>query len=197
MSYFAQNAMIAESNVKEFGSYIQAFMQTYYRQDIGVSGSYLWFMSFKDKCTLAEFVETTTAYANESMSGRRLPQPVPGDIHLRLKGAFNSNNAWSKVLYAIKHFGSSYAINFDDAKTHGAISRMGGWVSLCQNINKRQEQDVFREFMGHYAACGDTPQAEFLVGAYGNGSPRVTLKSASKDRLQLDIQKPLVRLPSN
>lgn len=189
--------VIAESNIEEFGQYIQAFMQTYYRQDIGVSGCYLWFMSFSGKCTLRQFMDVTTAYANESLSGRRLPQPVPGDIHHRLDGGSKSNNAWNRVLYAIKHFGSSYSVNFLDPRIHHAISRMGGWTELCHSIGKRQEQDVFKEFMSHYVASAGVNNLVPLAGAYGKGSPSVTFKPTDEGKVQLAFQKPIARIAAH
>jgi Domain of unknown function (DUF6475) len=64
--------------------------------------------------------------------------PKPADLMRYLEGSANTKalQAWSKVIYAMKHHGQYESLVFDDVLIHAVIHDMGGWIELCQVSDK-------------------------------------------------------------
>lgn len=77
--------------------------------------------------------------------------PKPADVVKYIQGDTQGRalQAWSKVAEAIKNYGGSYSLVFDDPAIHAVIDDMGGWISLASCL---EEEMPFRcnEFVKRY-----------------------------------------------
>ena len=169
------NELIGEDNVVEFSSFILGAFETFYRQDIGVTGATIWMIALKGKCTLMQLMEAMNAHASETINGKRLPQPLPADILARIGGT-QGQAAWRKVIYAVRHFGANYSMKFDDLRIHSAIHDMGGWPHFCTQVNQRFESDMMREFSHAYSSSRHSNDILVLKGAHGQHSRVIAMK---------------------
>lgn len=186
------NMTICADNAEEFAGFVTAFMQTYYRQELGVTGAMLWFVAFQGRCTLQQFTDAMTAYANQMSGAYRLPQPVPADILSRIVGGVQDGDAWKSVMFAVRHYGSYYALDLGDRRAHLAINAMGGWPEFCRLFDKRTESDLQREFMIHYSAANEEGACIPLAGRMGEASRLVQLKSTGEGKYAITIKRPLL-----
>lgn len=98
---------------------------------------------------LAAFEKAVIHYC-ASPEGHRF-MPKPGELIAAIEGnaAQQAQQAWSKVLNAVRRMGGNATVIFDDALIHAVINDMGGWVRLCE-MYQREESFKQREFESRY-----------------------------------------------
>lgn len=93
-------------------------------------------------------------HAKNTEQGRFLPKLA--DIELMLGGSTldAANAALSKLEEAMKRFGSSYTLVFDDALIHRVVDEMGGWIELGKITTKDwtfRRAEFLTRYRGYWA----------------------------------------------
>jgi hypothetical protein len=116
--------------------------------------------------SLAEFEKAVIHYC-ASPEGYRF-MPKPGELIAAIEGNAlqQAQQAWSKVLNAVRRVGGDNSVIFDDALIHGVIYDMGGWVRLCE-MYQRDESFKQREFESRYVAYRHHPPKLYPQQLYG------------------------------
>lgn len=97
--------------------------------------------------------------------------PKPGELIAALEGNAlqQAQQAWTKVMHAIRRIGGDKTLVFDDALIHAVIDDMGGWVRLCE-MQVKDEPYKQREFEGRYINYRRNPPTQYprqLTGRMG------------------------------
>lgn len=105
---------------------------------------------------LTEF-EKAVIYYCASPEGHRF-MPKPGELIAAMEGSAlqQAQQAWSKVMNAVRQIGGDATVIFDDASVHAVIYDMGGWVRLCE-MYQRDESFKQREFESRYVSYRRQP----------------------------------------
>jgi hypothetical protein len=88
--------------------------------------------------------------------------PKPADVVRFLQGDSRTQalQAWSRVVSAMRAVGGYGSVVFDDPLVHAVIHDMGGWITLCQTV----EKDLpFRgaDFTARYVGFVGRPPAHY------------------------------------
>ncbi len=115
---------------------------------------------------LAEFEKAVIHYC-ASPEGHRF-MPKPGELIAAIEGNAlqQAQQAWSKVLNAVRRVGGDNSVIFDDALIHAVIVDMGGWVRLCE-MYQRDESFKQREFESRYIAYRRHPPQLYPQQLFG------------------------------
>lgn len=78
--------------------------------------------------------------------------PKPSDVLDFLKGNQEDRalTAWHKVKTAIRRFGHTNSVRFDDPAIHWCLDRMGGWEKLCSTMLESEEPFREKDFIALY-----------------------------------------------
>lgn len=174
----------SEEDGEQFSLFLTTAMTTYFRHDIGTAGVVLWFEQFVNVASMAQFKKAFNAYMNETRVGFQALVPTPADITARIHGSL-TEQAWRKVAYLLKHYGSSYNISLGDSRSHHAISAMGGWPAFCRLFDHGQNNDARRQFDQHYTSANENELLSPLIGSYGDGGQFVQLTLEANGQLKL------------
>ena len=122
--------------------------------------------------SLADFEKAVVNYCR-SPEGHRF-MPKPGELIAALEGNAlqQAQQAWTKVMNAIRRIGGDKTLVFDDALIHAIIDDMGGWVRLCE-MQIKDEPFKQREFEGRYVNYRRNPPTRYprqLTGRMGAGN---------------------------
>jgi hypothetical protein len=122
--------------------------------------------------SLADFEKAVVNYCI-SPEGHRF-MPKPGELIAALEGNAlqQAQQAWTKVMNAIRRIGGDKTLVFDDALIHAIIDDMGGWVRLCE-LQIKDEPFKQREFEGRYVNYRRNPPTRYprqLIGRMGAGN---------------------------
>lgn len=109
---------------------------------------------------LAEFERAVVNYCR-SPEGHRF-MPKPGELIAALEGNARqqAQQAWTKVMNAIRRLGGDKTVVFDDPLIHAVVYDMGGWVRLCE-MHIQDEPFKLREFESRYVNYRQTPPAQY------------------------------------
>lgn len=72
-----------------------------------------------------------------SPEGNRF-MPKPGELIAALEGnaTQQAQQAWTKIINAIRHVGGDATVIFDDPLIHSVLHDMGVWIRLCGMYSK-------------------------------------------------------------
>jgi hypothetical protein len=108
-----------------------------------------------------------------SPEGNRF-MPKPGELIAALEGnaTQQAQQAWTKIINAIRQIGGDATVVFDDPLIHSVLRDMGGWIRLCGMYSK-DEPFKQREFESRYVAYRRNPPKEYprkLIGRMDAGN---------------------------
>ncbi len=115
---------------------------------------------FLHQYSLIDFEKAVINYCM-SPEGHRF-MPKPGELVAALEGSSlqQAQQAWTKVMNAIRRIGGDKSLVFDDPLIHAVIYDMGGWVRLCE-MYVRDEPFKQREFESRYVSYRRNPLAQY------------------------------------
>lgn len=182
------NEIISPENSEEFLLRLTAFIKTFYSgYNFGTASGIMWFAALHNKCTLGAFTQALMAHITVTP---RLPMPTPGEILERV-GSTTSGDAWQKVLVAIRRYGSTYTVRFDDRKIHQAIEAMGGWPRVAAGLREGYEDEARKQFALNYSAQEDysISESHLLLGTYKANSP-IAFIAGHSSKLKIGVVQP-------
>lgn len=119
---------------------------------------------------LSAVKQALQAHVNHPDTGQYMPKPADVVRFLQGDSRTQALQAWSQVLRAIREIGSYRSVIFEDPVVHAVIQDMGGWISLCQVLDKDLP---FRErdFTARYVGFIHKPPAHYpkqLLGSFAH-----------------------------
>lgn len=108
-----------------------------------------------------------------SPEGNRF-MPKPGELIAALEGnaTQQAQQAWTKIINAVRQIGGDATVVFDDPLIHAVLHDMGGWIRLCTMYSK-DEPFKQREFESRYVAYRRNPPKKYprkLIGRMDAGN---------------------------
>lgn len=116
--------------------------------------------------TLEPFTDAECQKAFETViaTARFFPKPVDFIEALQGKEEDRAARAWLLVAHAIRRVGNYKSVKFVDPAIHSVIQDMGGWVKLCDTLEKDMTWRQ-REFENLYSILGhEGKHPEYLCG---------------------------------
>lgn len=135
-------------NKFDFLKYLKSTLVDY-KHDISDVGMDMW-VELGEEFGFDLVVNAIKQHRRTPEVGMYFPQIAHVIGYLNGKSSDRANNAWSKVMRALREAGSNYHIVFDDPIIHQVISDMGGWARFCSEIYEQNTHD--REANVHFFA---------------------------------------------
>lgn len=99
--------------------------------------------------TLDELKYAANRHFNSHKEGKYLPTPSHLLQYLQFNPHTAADNAWYKLLNAIRQHGCYNSVTFDDAHIHCVVQELGGWLELCR-LKTYELQALHRPFHDDY-----------------------------------------------
>lgn len=108
--------------------------------------------------------------------GKYLPKPIEIAEFIDGSNSEGIDEAWAKVKDAVSGVGKYRSVVFDDARIHVAITRMGGWITLCSKLDDYNEKVLRETFTDIFANSAGQPWPSHLIGETEAAAKRSGLK---------------------
>ena len=159
-----------ETDKKRFAELIAGLAQTFLT-DVSITDIENYWL-FLRGYSLADMELAIVNFCTSPEGNRFMPKP--GELIAALEGnaTQQAQQAWTKIINAIRHVGGDATVIFDDPLIHSVLHDMGGWIRLCGMYSK-DEPFKQREFESRYVAYRRNPPKEYprkLIGRMDAGN---------------------------
>ena len=168
-----------------------------YKQKVGEFAIQLWFSALEEY-ELVQISQALSLHVKNPDNGQFMPKPA--DVVKFIHGTSQDNafGAWAKTERALRSVGAYSSVCFDDPLIHATVMQLGGWVKLCQTLEKdlpfvaNDFEKIYRGYISR-KTCPEYPP--YLVGISEAENSQKGLKSdnfisiGNPDRAELVFKK--------